>query len=287
MIFIEPLKRYLDVIFNRIKSIDDNIHVTTHLLHQIRHESMGFRTDSFDQNFRILLTDLNRIRSDKTHFQLLEKQHDHSKKIFKKIFNIQSSINIDPYHQQYRQSMECLNELRRAIKQQEDHLDNYKEKILEQNQQINIYSNDLHRIQLEQSSLRCDIQQLNQQIQFEKRLHIELNSNEINSHFDLLEQFHTEYINLTTQITRIQWNIQQTSIDLLPLQLKLNQSSDHLEDISYPSVVIIESSKEKMMQLNFEILPRDIIHQSECTKIQSRKSKECSYSDRMRLEDER
>lgn len=280
MIVVEWLER----IYIRLKSIEENIHHTTDLLNQIRHKPL----DSFDQNFRILLTDLTRLRSEKIHFHFLIKQHEHSKQIWKKIFNIQSFINIDSYHQQSKQSIECLNELHIAIEQQTKTVDHYKEKLLEQNHQIGIYSKHLHEIQFEQDSLRCDIQQLKQRIQFEKHLHIELISREMNFHSDLLTQFHNEYIDLSTQITQIRWNIDRISIDLLPLELQLNRSilrlpSDQLEE----SVVIIDSLNENMMQSNLQVLPRDLIQQSKCMKIQSRKSNECSYSNRMRLDGER
>ena len=296
MILTEQLKRYLEGIFHRMKSVDENSKVTKTLLQQFRHRSMESPTDSFEQKFRILLDDLRQIRSEKNHFQFIEKQHYHSKQFFKKIFNIQSLIDVDHYHEQYEQSIRYLTELRTTIEQYENHLIHYREQIQEHNQQINIYSNQLDQIQLEENSLRVNIEQLKRQIQFEKRLHAELKSIEINPpvtpRVDLLREFHSEYSNLTSQLTQLQWNIEQTSINLLPLQFELHishttvnvneiHSRSSMESIHPQPAVIIDSSEEKMMQSTLQILPSAI---RECTKIQSRKSKECYLSNRMRLE---
>jgi hypothetical protein len=300
-IFLEQLKQRFEFIVHHIKSTNENSNEINQLIKQIRadlYQRIELRNNYYHRKFSLLLHDLCLIISNKKHFQLIEKQYYHSKQFYQKIFNIQSLVNIDQYHQQYEQSKKCLYELKILVQQYENDLEQLKQKILEQNKQINVYSTNLFQIKFEQNQILSNIQQLKQRIRFEKQLHtFTLKSNEesiLNN--DLENQLHTEYINLCTQITEIKFNIEQKSIDLLPLQfelyiyhsilnvndiysmklkdqpLLLPRITTNTEQIHQQSAIIINKIKETIVQSTLQQLPIEMISESNDKKIKSEKS---------------
>lgn len=230
--FIPYLNKYLEFFINHIQSIKKHSNLTKNSIHQIL---IDLNESSYEK-YILLIYDLCLIKSTKTHFQLIEKQHDYSKQFYKKIFNIQSLTTIEEYQEQYNQSIKCLNNLRIIFYQYEDELDQLKEKLLEQNKQISNYSTNLFQIHSEQNQIQLNIQKLKENILFEKRLYNEIKQifnfnfklDDINlqgysiDNSDLEKQFHKEYINLTKQITEMKINIQETSSDLVSLQHEFN-----------------------------------------------------------------
>lgn len=246
--FIQQLNKHLELINNHIKPMKYKSNLTRHLIHQTFiniNQRYELRNNYYHRKFPLLLHDLCLIKSNKNYFQLIEKQYYHSTQFYKKILNIQSITNIEQYQQQFEQSNKCLNDLKHFVKQYENDIDQLKEKIMEQNKQINLYSNNLFQIQFNRNQIQSNIQQLKQQILFEKQLYNEIKQsfisnpkltlkiNDINPqkiigkkqqnqnptlNNDFLHQFHTEYNRLSTQMTQIKLNIEQKSIDLLSLQ---------------------------------------------------------------------
>jgi hypothetical protein len=223
---LDEFKNHLEFIYKQLKSTNENSNGLNQHINKIRidlHQRIELRNNYYHRKFPLLLNDLCLITANKKHFQLIEKQHDRSKQFYQKIFNIQSLIDIDQYHQQYEQSKTCLYQLKTIVQQYENDLEELKQKIIKQNQQIITYSTNLFQIQFEQNQIRSNIDQLNQQIHFEKQFYpiikYTLKSSEVSNNLE--KQLSNEYITLSTQINEIQFNIEQKSIDLLPLQLEL------------------------------------------------------------------
>jgi len=292
--FIQQLNKRLELIINYIQSIKNNSNSTNNLINQIYidlNQRYELRNNYYHRKFPILLHDLCLIKSTKEHFQFIEKQHYHTKQFYKKLFNIQSLSNIEQYHQQYEQSIEYLNEYKNIVDEYEYNIDQLKEKLIEQNKQINIYLNNLFEIYFQQTQIQSNIQQLKQEILFEKRLYNQTKQHFIynpKQTFKIDDENPQQQIilnnNLQNQIILIKFNIEQQSIDLLTLQFQLyiyhkilhmnNQPSPvpttkNTEEIQHQSVVLINKVNENMIHPQ-----QESISKAECIKFKSRKSKE-------------
>jgi hypothetical protein len=275
--FIQQLNKRFESIINYIQSIKDNSTSTNNLINQIfidLNQRYEIRNNYYHRTFPILLQDLCLIESNKKHFQLIEKQHYHTKQLYKRLFNIQSLTNIEQYHQQYEQSIKYLNELKNIVYQYEYDINQLKEKLILQNKQINFYSNNLFQIYFQQNQIQSNIEQLKQQILFEKQLY-----NQTKQHFiynpkltykiDDEKNLQQQIIlnnNLQNQIIQIKFNIEQQSIDLLTLQFQLyiyykilnrndqpslvsTTTTKNTEEIRHQSDLLINNVNENMIHL--------------------------------------
>jgi len=320
---MQQLSKRLEVIRDHIKSFNHKTNSTNNLVRKIRHDLIQryeLRNNYYHRNLPLLLHDLCFIKSRKKYFQLKEKQHYQSIQFYKKVFNIQSSSTIE----QLQQSIQYLHEIKNDVHQYENDIKRLQQELIQQNNQINLYSNNLFQIQFEQNLIQSDIKQLKQKIRFEKQFYHEqklvldskltfkidenilqetyqtltnqettLNNylqtiKNLNQH--QLDQFHTEYTHLSTQITQINFDIEQKSIDLLPLQselqayrtiLNMNESNLTVSKgrplliptINRQSTSLINKFNTNIVRPEQQLLPLESITTTEWTKCKSKKSK--------------
>ncbi|CAF3424490.1 unnamed protein product [Rotaria sp. Silwood1] len=271
--FIEQSNKHIELIFEHIKSLQYTSNSTKNHLNKIRidlNQRYEIRNNYYHRKFPLLLHDLSLIKSNKINFQLIEKQHNRSIKFYKNVFNIQSSINMEQYDKQLQQSIKTLNNLKNNINQYENNINQLKQKLFEQNQQINFYVNNLLHIQYEQYLRQLDIQQLKQKILFEKNLYYEIKqiySEEKNSFFNSKITFEIlskkifqgkqyEYIHQLKQKQQILKNEEITLKNILKNSKDLNQNQLHRFHIEYITLTDdIAQTKLNIKQNMVDLLP--------------------------------
>ena len=357
---IQQLNKRLESIIEHIKFLEHNANIIKNDFAKTRadlNQRYELRNNYYHPKLPLLLHDLCIIESNRNYFQLVEKQHYRSIEFYKKIVNIQSSINMGQYDEQLQQSIKFLNDLKNSVSQYENDIDQLKQQIINQNQQIKFYMEHLFDIQYEQNKTQSDIRQLQQKILFEKRFsdikqqylneknfvydvkntlktdeqnaqkfvqeeyeyfnklgqeqqtlvkqEVTLKSDLENiksSNQNQFNQFHTEYADLSKQITQIELNIKQKLDDLLPFQTELhayrkifsmnetysNQSKTQISIVPTAAATptayargAIRQSVSLIKKYNKNItscaqqkqLPTNSIGKSECTKLKSKESK--------------
>jgi archaellum component FlaC len=266
---IQQLNKRLELLLEHIKSIKSNSNVTNNLIIQIRidlHQRYQLRNNYYHRKYPLVLRDLSRIKSTKTSFQLIEKHHSQSIQFFKKSFN----SNIQSYHHQFEQSNKYLTELKTTVNQYENDINQLKQELIDQTNQIYLHSNNLFQIQYEQNQIQSTIKQLKQQILFEKELH----QQEIPIDNNLQ--------NLLTQITQIEFSIKQKRFELLPLQFKadvyrtlINTNktrtvlvpTTNTEEINHQPALLINKIDENKSKSNQQQLPIEFDIKSKKSKI--------------------
>ncbi|UJR23533.1 hypothetical protein I4U23_026523 [Adineta vaga] len=252
MKFIAQLNKRFELVLLHIQSLNDNTISTNDLLNKVRHdliERYELRNNYYHRQFPIRLHNLSSIKSRKKCYQLIEKQHDHSKQFYKKVFNIQFFSNIDQYQQQYHQSNQILHELQTTIHHYENEIDYLKQEILKQTNQIYQSSNEVFQIQFDQHLVQSNIRQLKQQIQFEKQFYCEQNP------------FLIEYHQLLIEISQINNDIQETSQRIVslqqnqtePLQLTITNTSEEINHHTQQHLPIDLNSNNKIASMKCEV----------------------------------
>ncbi|CAF2426036.1 unnamed protein product [Rotaria sp. Silwood2] len=271
--FIEQLNKYIELILEHIKSLEHTSNLMKNLQNTFRidlNQRYKIRNNYYHKKFPLLLHDLSVIKTNKICFQLVEQQHNQSIKFYKNVFNIQSSINIEQYDKQFQQSIETFNNLKTNINQCETNIEQLKQELIKQNQQINIYVNNLFNIQYEQYQIEINIKQLKQKILFEKNLYYEIKqiySEEKNSFFDskitfeihskkLFHEKQQEYIDQLKQKQQILKNEEITLKNNLKNSKDFNQNQLHQFHTEYINLMNdITQMKLNIQQKKTDLLP--------------------------------
>ena len=159
--FIHQLNKHIELINEHSQLTKHKSHIIKNQFNKIVHDLIQryeLRHNYYFRKFSFILNDLSIIKSNKEHFQLIEKQHYRSIYFYK---NLCSLIEFKQYNEQLQQTIKFLNYFKDNIHYNEYILVNLKQTLIKQYQQIDLHTNELLNIQYQQNRIQIEIKQLN------------------------------------------------------------------------------------------------------------------------------
>ena len=115
--------------------------------------------------------ELQLIRSDEQSLRCKAKSYDQSIRLYQHLIQIQSASEVTGHQQQLEQSTKILETLKNDVHQCEKDIDQLKNKLEDQAEQMQFYSTNLFQIQFEQEEIQLNIKQLKEEIRREETLY--------------------------------------------------------------------------------------------------------------------